>query len=90
MTGDEFTKLVSIMESFNASLQELKSEVQDIRARVGRIELTQENRIIPRLNTIEECYTSTYERYAEGAGQLDNLQRDVEILKLAVLRGRAG
>ncbi|MBE5947769.1 MAG: hypothetical protein E7261_01945 [Lachnospiraceae bacterium] len=48
------------------------------------IQLTQENEIIPRLQNIENCYTSTYNRYSKGINQLNTIQTDVDILKKVV------
>lgn len=36
-------------------LREVKEDVQDIKVRVKKIEIVQENEILPRLNTIESC-----------------------------------
>lgn len=48
------------------------------------IQLTQENEILPRLQNIESCYTSTYNRYSKGINQLNAIQTDVDILKKVV------
>jgi len=40
-----------------------------------------ENNVIPRLNTIEECYLSTYNRYSVGADQFESVQKELEIIK---------
>lgn len=48
------------------------------------IQLTQENEIIPRLQNIENCYTSTYNRYSKGINQLNAIQTDVDIRKKVV------
>ena len=44
-------------------LEPIRNDLQDIKSRVKKIELCQENNIIPRLQNIESCYTSTYDRY---------------------------
>ncbi len=48
------------MEGLKQEVGGLKQEVQEVKTRVKKIELTQENEILPRLNTIESCYLSTY------------------------------
>lgn len=48
------------------------------------IQLTQENEIIPRLQNIESCYTSTYSRYSKSINQFNAIQTDVDILKKVV------
>lgn len=51
---------------------------------IGDVKLLLENDVLPRLNTIESCYTSTYRRYASGINQLEALQSDVDIIKKVV------
>ncbi len=51
------------IQNLKQDMQEVKRDIQDLKTRVKKIEATQENEILPRLNTIEACYTSTYERY---------------------------
>ena len=52
--------------------------------RVKNIELTLENDVVPRLSHIEQCYIDTYERYQDGVNKLDDMQRDIEVIKLTV------
>ncbi len=59
-------------------------KLQPVNDRLKRIELTQENDILPRLQNIESCYLSTFKRYQVNAGQIDALQDDVDILKKVV------
>ncbi|NLD20412.1 MAG: hypothetical protein GX663_09265 [Clostridiales bacterium] len=48
------------------------------------LKLMLENDIVPRLGNIENCYTSTYERYVIGLEEMQSLQADVDILKRVV------
>ena len=45
----------------------------------------QENQIMPRLNTIEACYLSTYERYKDSVEGYEALQADNEIMKQVIM-----
>lgn len=47
-------------EKLNRAFDE---KLEPINSRLKKIEMTQENEILPRLQTIEECYISIYERY---------------------------
>ena len=58
----------------------LKSNLAPIENRLTNIELTLENNILPRLQNIESCYTSTYKRYQSGANQIEAMQMDIEVL----------
>ena len=56
-----------------------------INYRLKRIEVDLlENNVIPRLNTLESCYMSTYDRYRNYAKQMEKVFDDVELLKGAV------
>lgn len=65
-------------------LREVKEDVQDIKVRVKKIEIVQENEILPRLNTIESCYTSMYERYKDSVEDHDVMKQDMAIVKRVV------
>ncbi|MGN0389048.1 MAG: hypothetical protein ACI4ER_09525 [Suilimivivens sp.] len=43
-----------------------------------------ENNVIPRLNTIENCYLSTYERYVANADKMETMSDDISVLKAVV------
>ena len=43
-----------------------------------------ENNVIPRLNTIESCYTETYNRYRDYADKIEAAFVDVDLLKKVV------
>ena len=60
MTDNELLLAISEM------IEPLREDIREIRSRVKNIELTQETKILPRLNTIESCYTSTFDRYKDS------------------------
>ena len=62
----------------------LKSNLAPIENRLTNIELTLENNILPRLQNIESCYTSTYKRYQSGANQIEAMQMDIEVMKKVI------
>ncbi|MCR5556710.1 MAG: hypothetical protein K6F75_04010 [Butyrivibrio sp.] len=43
-----------------------------------------ENNIIPRLNTIEQCYLDTSKRYTKKTEEYDAAITDIEVMKLAI------
>ena len=49
-----------------------------------KVELLLENDMLPRLQNIEACYTSTYRRYQFRTEQIDTMQEDVDVLKKVV------
>lgn len=62
----------------------LKENYDGLRKEVRDIKLLQENDILPRLQNIESCYTSTYKRYADGIQQLEAMQVDMDVMKIVV------
>ena len=62
----------------------VKAQIEPVERRTQNIELLLENNIIPRLQNIESCYTSTFRRYTNRTEQLDAIQSDVDILKRVV------
>ena len=79
---DDLDEIKSDLSGVKSDLSGVKSDLNDVKDRVKRIELTQENIIIPRLNNIEACYTSTYKRYKNNADEFEfALKHDIPIMK---------
>ncbi|NDO50871.1 hypothetical protein FMM75_16190 [Lachnospiraceae bacterium MD335] len=72
------------MQGLKADVQRLDTDMQEVKVRVKKIELTQENEVLPRLNTIESCYTSTYDRYKDSVEEHESMKQDIDILKKVV------
>lgn len=93
---EEMTEMAKVLRSEMSEMKEslrgemsemiepIKEDLQEIKTRVKRVELTQENEILPRLNTIESCYTSTFERYKNSVDDYETMKQDVSILKKVV------
>ncbi|MCI8928424.1 MAG: hypothetical protein HFI96_12130 [Lachnospiraceae bacterium] len=86
MTDNELLLAISEMmdSKLKSELQPLKNDIQSIKNEVHQIKLYQENVILPRLNTIESCYTDTYNRYRDYADKMDAAFADIELLKKVV------
>ena len=78
MTDNELLLAISNM------LDPIKEDIQDIKNRIKKIELTQENVILPQLDTIQSCYTSTYDRYKDNVDTYESMKQDISILKKVV------
>ncbi len=59
----------------------LDKKLKPINDRLTKIELMQENELLPRLQTIESCYTSTFRRYQIGVEQIEAMQADIDVMK---------
>lgn len=75
MTDNEL--LLAISDMFDKKLKPVND-------RLKKIELTQENDILPRLQNIEACYTSTYKRYQTGIEQIEAMQADIDVMKSVI------
>lgn len=78
MTDNELLLAISNM------LDPIREDIQEIKTRVKKIEITQENETLPRLNTIESCYTSTYDRYKDNVETYETMKQDLSIIKKVV------
>lgn len=75
MTDNEL--LLAISNLFDIKLKPIEQ-------RLTNIELILENDIKPRLQNIEACYTSTFDRYKNHAEGYDAMQADIKIIKKVV------
>lgn len=68
----KFNGIDAKFESIDAKFDNLDKRVSNLEdmVKVIKVDLL-ENDVIPRLSNIEECYTSTYERYRDGAERFE-------------------
>lgn len=83
MSDNELLLAISQMldEKLDKKLDEKLKPIQD---EIKKVKINQENDIMPRVRTIEACYTSTYDRYAQGVNEIESLIEDVKLLKKVV------
>lgn len=86
MTDNELLLAISDMldSKLDSRLKPIENRLDRIENKVTNIELTLENDIRPRLNTIESCYSDTYNRYKDYADKMDAAFADIELLKKVV------
>ncbi|WP_083655140.1 hypothetical protein [Roseburia sp. 499] len=70
--------------SLEGRVQSLEGKVQSMGENIQFLKLQNENNILPRLQNIEACYTSTYERYKNGITKMEQMQTDIDIIKSVV------
>lgn len=75
------TMSISVDERMLFMSEMMDAKLRPIHERLERIEMRQENDILPRLQNIESCYVSTYERYISKMEEVDALKMDMEIVK---------
>ncbi len=92
MKGELQTELRTMEQGLRSDMQKmeqgLRSDMQkmeqELKSDIHMLKLCQENLILPRLNTIESCYTDTYRRYRDDADQMEAVSADVDIMKKVI------
>ena len=71
------------ISGIKTDVADLKTDVADLKTRVTKIELTQENVILPRLDLLAEGRATLQERM-RNASVIEAMQNDIATLKAAV------
>ncbi|MCD8365513.1 MAG: hypothetical protein LUC83_06835, partial [Clostridiales bacterium] len=77
------------MESMETRMESMEIRVENIEEKIlpqmqrdiRKTQIILENDVLLRLQTIENCYTTTYWRYVNGSEQIETMQRDIDVLK---------
>lgn len=73
------------LHQLQGNVEKLEARLNPIECRLKRIEIDLlENNVIPRLNTIESCYTDTYNRYRDYTHKIESAFTDIQILKQVI------
>ena len=72
------------LDKIEARLDSVESRLDSVESRLDTIELVLENDIRPRLNTIEACYTSTFNRYKNSVDSYEAMESDIDIMKKVI------
>lgn len=65
-------------------LNRVDEQIGTLNTKMTNVQLILENDIRPRLNTIESCYTDTYNRYKDHADKMEAAFVDIDLLKKVV------
>ena len=84
MMDKKLNHITKDVQEVKKDIKVLKTEVENIDIRVKNIELNQETQVLPRLNTIEACYSSTYDRYKDSVEDYEAIKQDVSIMKKVI------
>lgn len=80
-------EIAETRDSLQTSLRaEIAGTRDSLQSQLTQINLTLEQNVVPRLNTIESCYVSTYERYSQGINQLESIQSDILVMKDVIMK----
>ncbi len=81
---EDLNSMKKDLNTVKSDLNSVKEDMQETKERVKKVELTLENKVLPRLNTIEACYISTFNRYKEHVETYDSMKQDIYIIKKVV------
>ena len=81
---DDIDVMKSDIIFMKSDIDDMKADIATLQYDVRDLKLTQENIILPRLNTIESCYTTTYCRYKDYADKMADAFVDIDLLKKVV------
>lgn len=81
---DDIAGMKGEIAGMKGEIASIKSNMLIMQNEIRQIKLCQENIILPRLDTIESCYSDTFNRYRTYADKMDSVFEDVELLKTVV------
>ena len=81
---NELQTMKDDIAGMKGEIASIKSNMLIMQNEIRQIKLCQENIILPRLDTIESCYSDTFNRYRTYADKMDSVFEDVELLKTVV------
>lgn len=81
---EDVSELKKDVSGLKGDVSSLKEDMSEVKERLKKVELRQEIDIIPRLQTIESCYTSTYERYKQSVEGYEEMRQDISVIMQVV------
>ena len=81
-----YERIEQSYERMEQSYERLEQSYERLELAQKKMELTLENNILPRLQTIEECYLSTYDRYRDGVDQMASMQANIDVIKTTITK----
>ena len=81
---EQFLRMSISIDNRLECLEDIKEDIRDMKKRITKLEITQENEVLPQLREIQQCYVDTYHRYQDGIERNQGIYDDVHALKIAV------
>ena len=79
----DFSQMQTDVAELKTDVAELKTDVAELKERTTRIEITQENVVLPRIQLLAEGHTIIQEQI-KRLSVIDSMQDDIATLKTAV------
>lgn len=81
---EQFLRMSISIDNRLECLEDIKEDIRDMKKRITKLEITQENEILPQLREIQKCYVDTYQRYQDSIERNEGIYDDVHALKIVV------
>ena len=81
----DIAELKTDVRELQLNVRELQVNVGNLQTGMKKLQIRMETDVSPRLQNIESCYLSTYQRYSKGTEQIDSMQMDIDVLKSTVI-----
>ncbi len=79
------SNIVSLqIEPLKQDIDSMKQDIDSMKQDIKSTRIILENNVLPRLQTIEACYTSTYNRYVCETEDIQTMKSDIKVLKKVV------
>ena len=59
-------------------------KLEPIYSRLKKVEMSLDHEVVPRLQNIEACYLTTFERYQKRVEDYKDMKQDIGVLKVVV------
>ncbi|MBE5942275.1 MAG: hypothetical protein E7264_07045 [Lachnospiraceae bacterium] len=87
----DVNELKADVNELKADVNELKVDNKNLHARLDSLEkevkknsLILENEVLPRLQTIEQCYVESSKIFMRKSDQIDKMQDDIDVMKIVI------
>lgn len=85
LTNEDLLAISQLLDTkLKSELQPIKNDMESMKNDMHNMKLFQENILLPRLDTIESCYTDTYKRYKNYADKMESAFADIELMKKVI------
>lgn len=76
-------KILAILSQMQTDFSQMRADIEELKERTTRIEITQENVVLPRIQLLAEGHTIIQEQI-KRLSVIDSMQDDIATLKTAV------
>lgn len=80
----DIAELKADVSKLKADNRRLHARMDSLEKEVRRNSIILENEVLPRLQTIEQCYVESSRIFIEKSEQIDTMQDDIDVMKIVI------